>query len=198
MKKVITIGREFGSGGREIGLRLAKKLNIPFYDKEIIAHAAEESDLSPAIIEKYDESRTYSPPVMKAGRNLFAYYQQPITDQIFLAQSKVIRKLAGQGSCVIVGRCADHVLQGQSINIFVRADIQSRIKRKCTMDIGVPVEKLERHITEVDKTRRKYYEHYTDFKWGRFSHLHLCIDTTHVDMDGCVDTIFHYINSFKK
>lgn len=197
MEKIITIGREFGSGGREIGLRLAEKLGIPFYDKELITKAASDGGLSPNIVKEYEESRISGLSVIHAGRNLIAHYQQPLTDQVFLAQSKVIRSLAEKGPCVIVGRCADYVLQGKSINIFVHAELQARIERKSSMDIGVVTGKLEQHILDIDKKRKKYYEYYTDFKWGEMAHFHLCIDTTHVDMDGCANAVFHYATNFR-
>lgn len=196
MNKVITIGREFGSGGREIGLWLAEKLNIPFYDKELITNAAKEGVLAAEVMEKYEESvmrgHTFSPN----SRGLYAYYQKPITDQIYLAQSKIIRELADAGPSVIVGRCADYVLEGNSIKIFVHADLTSRIQRKIDKDIGVPAKAMQRHILSVDKKRKKYYEYYTDRRWGMMEHYHLCIDTTKIGIDGCVETIISYVKHF--
>lgn len=192
MNKVITIGREFGSGGREIGLKLAEKLEIPFYDKELISIAAKDNGFSPELLDAYDEK------VCGAYfSGIFGIYQQPLTDQIYLAQCKVIKQLADKGPCVIVGRCADHVLEGESINVFVHADIGFRVKRKNEMDTGVAPEKMKSHILSVDKQRKKYYEFYTGRKWGMSQHQHLCVDTTHVGVDGAARTIYAYVKSFE-
>ena len=196
MNKCITIGREFGSGGREIGLRLAKALNIPFYDKELVSMAAETGGFSAEFIENYDE-KMGSPLASLPGFSLFSYYQQPITDQIFLAQCKVIQKLSTMGPCVIVGRCADDLLKDKAINIFVYADMPSKIKRKLAMDIGVSEQEMEKHILSVDKIRKKYYQHYTGKQWGDMKNHHLCLDTSHVGVEGSVETILRYLEYFK-
>lgn len=198
MNKVITIGREFGSGGREIGVHLAKKLNIPFYDKEIITKAANNGEWSTDFIAENEESnRMGGGGVITTGMGLITYYQQPISDQIFIAQSKVIKSMAANGPCVIIGRCADYVLQGQSINIFVRAELEERMRRKSKMGIGVPDDKMEKHILSIDKARKKYYENYTYYKWADMYKFNLCMDTTNVGIDGCVDTIINYVRDYK-
>ena len=137
-EKVITISREFGSGGREIGMKLAGKLKIPFYDKELISLSAEESGLAEESFLRYDE---YIPGLEEqAAQKLYlpfsSVYEVSMSDQIFLAQSRVIGKLAGQGPCIIVGRCADRVLSG-SVNLFVYAKMEQRIKRMNSLNTGV-------------------------------------------------------------
>lgn len=192
MNHVITISREFGSGGREIGSRLAKKLNIPFYDKEIISLASEESNLSEDFIENHDEtvfqskSKPYTP--------FSAIYQIPMSDQIFLEQSKVIRKLAAKGPCVIVGRCADRILE-DSINLFIYAKMKKRIERLLTLETGVEVEKMENKIREVDRKRKDYYQYYTGNTWGRAQNYDLCLDSGKIGIKSTIEIILSYLGA---
>ena len=126
MKKVvITIGREFGSGGREIGIKLSEKLNIPFYDKELILHTAEKTNLEHSIVEKYDEKHSF--PAFSSS-NIFDIYQMPMSDRIYIAQSDVIRDLASKESCIIVGRCADFILDEcpDVFKVFITAPAKLR------------------------------------------------------------------------
>ena len=193
MEKCITIGREFGSGGRELGLRLASELHIPFYDKELISLAAEKGTLSPVILEEYEE-RVFRPAYFSYRPALIGYYQQPISDKIFLEQFHIIKELAEQGPCVIVGRCADYALKDKAVNVFVHADMASRIKRKLEMDIGVPEDKMERHINRVDRKRKSYYRHYTDQIWGMAKNYDLTVDTTDIGVEGAVKVVLAYLN----
>lgn len=195
MNKVITIGREFGSGGREIGLRLAEKLNIPFYDKEIISLTAQDGGFSPDFVASYEESYTpYFNPSITLG-SVFAVYEQPISDKIFLAQTHVIKSLAASGPCVIVGRCADYILRDTAIKVFVYANMEDRIKRKLAMDIGVPEQNMRKHILSVDKKRLKYYQYYTDATWGALSNYHLCVNTSGVGIQGAVLVVLCYLSN---
>ena len=106
MNKVITVSRQFGSGGREFGIKLAKALDIPFYDKDLISMAAEDSNLSAEFMKHYEES---APGIF--SRTLYSYYQMPMTDQIYIAQSNLIKRLAAEGPCVIIGRCSDVIVK---------------------------------------------------------------------------------------
>lgn len=192
MKKAITIGREFGSGGRETGLKVAEALKIPFYDKELISLAAERGELAPAVVEEYEET------VVHAGYcfprpALFASYSQPITDKIFIDQYHAIQELAKQGPCVIVGRCSDYVLKDDAINVFIHANMASRMKRKLALNIGVAEKDMENHIRSIDKKRSKYYHHHTDKIWGMAQNYHLCIDTSCIGVSGAVEMILHYL-----
>ena len=191
MEKVITISRQFGSGGREFGIKLAKALGIPFYDKDLITKAAEESNLSADFMRHYEES---APGILT--RTLYSYYQIPMTDQIYIAQSNLIKKLAEAGPCVIIGRCSDVIVE-DSIKIYVHAPLEKRIERKLAMDIGVPAEKMADHIRATDKKRKKYYEYYTDLKWGMAENHHLCLDSGIVGIDGCVETALEYISKIQ-
>ena len=192
MNQVITIGREFGSGGHEIGLKLAQHLGIPFYDNEIISLAAKESNMA----EKFFEQAEDNPP-NRYFRPTYMVYEIPMSDQVFLSQSRVIKYLAEKGPCVIVGRCADYVLSDHdTIDLFIYAPMEERIHRKLSMDIGVPPEKMEAHIKSVDKKRAKYYNYYTDNRWGEAKNYNLCINSGKIGVDGSVTLIEEYLRLF--
>lgn len=193
MKKVITISREFGSGGRAVGIALAKKLNIPFYDKELVTLAGKSNGLSEKILSQHEESFSSLQSFAGIGVGLFANYQESISDQIHKAQCKVIQALAAKGSCIIVGRCADYVLEGRSINVFVYADLSARIARKCSIAMDEHPSDMEKHILSIDKKRKKYYEYYTDKKWGDPASYHLCFNTAPLSVDDCADIIATYV-----
>lgn len=194
LDKVITISREFGSGGRELGMKLAERLELPFYDKELISLSAEESDLAEEAFLHYDEHV----PVQQEPlpQNLYSpfsmVYEVSMSDQIFLAQSRVIRKLAEQGPCIIVGRCADRVLE-DSINLFVYAKMEARIKRMNSFETGVNPELMEERIREIDKKRKDYYQYYTGCEWGRAQNYHLCLESGLVGVEGCVQAVLAYL-----
>ncbi|WP_349948921.1 cytidylate kinase-like family protein [Lacrimispora sp. BS-2] len=194
MDKVITISREFGSGGRELGMNLAERLGLPFYDKELISLSAEESDLAEEAFLHYDEHL----PVQQESLEQYHYspfstvYEVSMSDQIFLAQSRVIRKLAEQGPCIIVGRCADRVLEN-SINLFVYAKMENRINRMNTLETGVNPEVMEERIREIDKKRRDYYQYYTGCEWGKAQNYHLCLESSLVGVEGCLDAALAYL-----
>lgn len=191
MKQSITISREFGSGGREIGFKLAERLGIPFYDKEIISMAAQDSHIAESILKVHDEK---APKMFEyAPSNPFSIYRMPMSDQIFLAQSKVIKELVDQGPCVIVGRCASSILSN-SINLYIHADIEHRIHRKQAMNTGVDSAKLKGHIYAIDKQREKYYQHYANKPWGQLKDYHLTMDSGLAGVDGCVECAAAFIS----
>lgn len=196
MDKVITISREFGSGGRELGIKLAESLGIPFYDKELIFMAAEESDMAEDAVLHYDEHLPFiEEPLDRQFYSPFSsVYQVPMSDQIFLAQSRVIRKLAEKGSCVIVGRCADMVLE-DSINLFLYARMKQRIKRMNSLETGVAPEKMEGRIREVDRKRKDYYQYYTGNEWGKAQNYHLCLESGLVGVEGCLKAVLAYLEN---
>lgn len=202
MNKIITIGREFGSGGREIGIKLAEKLGLKFYDKELISLAAEDGNLDAAFIESHEEQ---SPSIIAGGlsRSPFAsfVYQPSFTDTIFFKQCDTLKKIAEQGPCVIVGRCADYVLRDYSrLDIFISSSMSAKIARKRAM---APEKKdftdieMEKWITRINKGRRRYYEHYSGNKWGNIENYDLCIKTDDIGVDGAVEVILAYINGLK-
>lgn len=194
MKKVIiTIGREFGSGGREIGLKLSEKLNIPFYDKELIVPTAEKTKLEKSIVEKYDEKHTL--PTFSSS-NIFDIYQMPMSDRIYIAQADVIREIAAKGSCIIVGRCADFILDGDGdlFRVFITSHMKDKIERKREILPGKSDAEIENHIEKINKKRAKYYTYYTDRSWGKASTYDLCVDSSIMGIDGAVDLIIHAVN----
>lgn len=202
MKKgtIITIGRQNGSGGHEIGKKLAEKLGVPLYDKELLRLAAEESGLSPENIALYDEVPTssllYSLSLGNYGMPI-GQYDIPIHQKIFMAQFDSIQKLADQGeSCVIVGRCADYALakREQAIHVFIRADIKDRVKRAMAQHPEMSEKKIADEIVRTDKRRASYHNFYADTKWGSATSYDLVIDSLKTGIDQTVDTIAYYAN----
>ena len=194
MKKVIiTIGREFGSGGREIGIKLSEKLNIPFYDKELILKTAQKTKLEQTIVEKFDEKHSF--PSFSSS-NLFDIYQMPMSDRVYIAQADVIREIASKGSCVIVGRCADYILANDPdcFKVFITAPMRDKVERKRPLLEGETDKEIENHITKINKKRSKYYAYYTDGNWGSAFTYNLCIDSSVLGIDGTVDLIIHAVN----
>lgn len=175
MNYVITIGREFASGGRTIARKLSKELNIPFYDREIIELAAKKSGLSEEVIEHASNRKTSS-----FLYNLyFASNELPIPDQVFLVQSDIIRNAAKNGPCIIVGRCADYILRDDPncLRVFIHAPLSERVRR-ARDEYGLNEPHLEKYIAAQDKKRASYYYFYSDKKWGMSQNYHLSIDSS--------------------
>jgi cytidylate kinase len=192
---VITISREFGSGGRQIGERLAEELNIAFYDKSLIHLAVAKSGLDPITIEKTEEEATskflfYLALGGYVSTGVFSQVNVPISDQIFFAQSKIIEELAAQGSCVIIGRCANHILRDFSgrVRVFVHGETKDKLRR-IVQDYGVAAEDAETKMAKMDKGRANYHEHYTDERWGIVKSYDLAINTSFSGVDGAVKII---------
>ncbi|WP_294473017.1 cytidylate kinase-like family protein [uncultured Intestinimonas sp.] len=182
---VITIGRQFGSGGRIVAQRVAETLHIPFYDKAVIDLAAKETGLSEAFIRQAEQKKTSS-----FLYNLYmSAHNLPVTDQVFIAESEVIRRVAGEGPCVIVGRCADYVLQRQEgvLNIFLHAPLDERIFRT-RETYQVDASDLRSYVLKQDKGRAAYYEHFTNRVWGQAEHFHLAVNST-IGLDAVADLI---------
>lgn len=199
--RIITISRQFGSGGHEIGIRTAKKLGIKFYDKELVDLLAKDGKYDVSFIEANEEK--CSPPIcpVMPGFAMPVFYQDLPSDLIYKGQSKLIRSLAERGPCVVVGRCADYILRNMSpINCFIYASLEERIKRKMSMvpdGLDFTKEDIRKRIIDVDKKRAKYHEFYTDRKWGRMEDYDLCICTDKTGIDGAVDTIIAFYNACK-
>ena len=200
-QKVITIGREFGSGGREIGIQLAKRLDIPFYDKELLKLASREGDFDEKFLAANEEKAPDLSTPSLGRMAMTAFYQPSLSDTIFIEQSKIIRALAAEGPCVIVGRCADYVLREEgSADIFISAGMAYRIKRKRAVAPEKSTytdEEMEKYIREADKQRMKYYEHYTGRRWGRVENYHLCLFADNVGVQGAVETILTYLEHWQ-
>lgn len=188
MKKncIITISRQFGSGGREIGKMVAEQLGIPFYDKKIIDDTAKESGFAPEYIERAEQATTIS---FLYNLAMNGYYTQPLTDQLFVAESNVIKSLADNGPCVIVGRCADYVLQCYNcFNVFVYSDDESRIKR-IEQEYGIEPAKILETMRSRDKARKRHYKYYTEQNWGVASNYHLCVNSDFVGIENAAKMI---------
>ena len=205
MKTVITIGRQYGSGGREIGAKLAAQLGIPFYDNELITRAAKESGFAEAAFEnaenKASNSLLYSIAMgmNSYGNQELGFSHLSLDDRIYLAQSDVIRKVAAEGPCVIVGRCADYILKDveNAVHIFIHADMKFRLERAIRID-GLSPNKAEDAIQKIDKRRINYYNYHASEKWGRAENYHLCIDSSYLGIDGSVDCIRLFVESKEK
>lgn len=182
---VITIGREFGSGGRLVAQRVAEALNVPFYDKAVIDLAAKETGLSEEFIRQAENKKTSS-----FLYNLYMSTQNlPVSDQVFIAESEVIRKVAAQGPCVIVGRCADYVLRNQEgvLNVFIHAPLDQRVFRaKDEYKIEAP--DVKSYVLKQDKSRAAYYEHFSDGVWGKAQNYHLSVCSS-IGLDNVVKLI---------
>lgn len=200
MRSIITISREFGSGGREIGKRLAESLGVDFYDKELLEIASKESGICEELFVKHDENYTNSflyslvmgtYPTTADGR---ITTELPLNQKIFLAQFDVIRRLAEKGPCVIVGRCADYVLRSRDnvINIFISGDMQQK-KRRILERYDIEKNKAEDFIRKTDKRRANYYNYYTDRKWGEARNYDLCINSSKTGIEGAVELMSDYI-----
>ena len=191
---VITISREFGSGGRIIGKQLAAKLGIPCYDRTLIQKTAEKSGLSPEFIARAEErarSRLHL-PLASMGTGVAAYAQQgvPVSLQAFFAQSEVIRELADQGPCVIVGRCSDYVLgeRPECIKVFIHADLADRVTR-CAEEYHISAQNMTDRVKEMDRGRANYYNYYTGHDWGEMRRYDLTLNSSVTGIPGAVELI---------
>ena len=197
---VITIGRQFGSGGRKVVRLLAEKLDIPYYDKELLAEAAKDSGICQEIFENHDEKPTRSllfslvTGVQMHGDPGSMYMDMPLNHRIFLAQFDAIRRIASEGPCVIVGRCADYVLRDKpnAVSVFVKADIRQRVERAVSL-YGVDPARAEETVRKADKQRASYYNYYATATWGDVNNYDLCVDTGKLGIDGTVELIEQYL-----
>ena len=203
---IYTIGREFGSGGKEIGVTLANRLGIKCYDKELLKEASKQSGFCAEIFENHDEKPTSSflySLVMDTysfgGYSSVPFLDMPLNHKVFLAQFDTIKKIAEQGPCVIVGRCADYALADNPdcMHIFIHADLDHRIQR-ISEKMNLPANKARDTILKTDKQRASYYNYYTSKKWGDSRSYHLTLDSGHIGIDGCVDLILAYRERFRK
>lgn len=195
MNTIITIGRQYGSGGREIGFKLASYYHIPFYDKSILKRAAQESGICEELFENFDEKPTTSflySLVMDPyalGYNASSF-DMPINQKVFLAAFEAIKNVAAEGPCVIVGRCADYALRDidNKLNVFVHAPMSFK-KHRIIKDYNIAPEKVKEEAIRMDKQRASYYNYYTSQKWGDLKSYDLCIDSGLFGIDGSVNLI---------
>lgn len=188
MKSIICIGREFGSGGHEIGLKLAEALGIPFYDKLLVSMVAEEGEFAQKYLEEMDEKVNVHIAPFLATRSTYSLYSQPVSDKIFFRQAEIIRSLADQGACVFVGRCADYILENHPdiLKVFLFAKLEDRVARKQAMNIEFSEADMARHVQATDRKRARYYRHYTGKLWGERKNYDICLNTSLTGIDGAV------------
>lgn len=194
--RVITLSREFGSGGRELGKRLADYLGFAYYDKEILTAVAQQGNLDTEYVERLLENGSQRSFPITYGRTLSLRYQQDTTNLLVL-QQKVLKAMALEGDCVIVGRSADMILQGlKPFNLFVYADIESRLKRCLAYADSherMTEKELRAKIRQVDRQRSKYYELCTGKQWGAKENYHLCVNTSDLCLEEITPAIGEYI-----
>ena len=201
MNKIITITRQFGSGGREIGKKLAEAYGIPFYDNEIISRAAKDTGFAEAAFERAEDKASNSLLYSIAmGMNVFSsqdvgFSGLSLDDRIFLAQSKVIRNVEKEGPCVIVGRCADYILKNQEnvVNLFIRATLDFRIKRAIEVE-GIPKEKSAEMVMKKDKSRANYYKYHSGERWDNVLNYDFAIRSDLCGIDGTVACLKAYLD----
>lgn len=192
LNMIITIGRQYGSGGREIGEKLAKRMNVPYYDKELLTEAARESGLSEELFLQSDEKPTNSLLYALAMGNSYAN-RPPLNHTIFMAQFETIKKIAQNGPCVIVGRCADYSLRHikNMVSVFVHASMEYRMERAINQ-YHVPEKQAKGVLARTDKQRASYYNFYTDQNWSDVRNYDLALDSSKIGVEGAVDVILEY------
>ncbi len=191
--RVITISRQFGSGGRTIGKEVAEKLSIPCYDQELIEKIAEDTGLTAEFVSDHTENTLYSTILASAFNTYSATATQ---DYLWDIQVKIITKLAEEGPCVIVGRCADYILRDKAdlLKVFIHADDESRAHRIVNL-YGQKEDSPPKRLAKKDKRRAAYYRFYTDIEWGDVKNYHIALDSGKLGIEKCVDII---TNLYKK
>lgn len=200
MNNIITISRQHGSGGREIGSIVAKKLGIPYYDNSLIQLAAEESGFSEEHFKNYDKYANNS--FLYSLVRGFQYHQSAtgvwsLEDNIYSTQAKVIRNIAEKGPCVIIGRCADYILSDTPnlVKIFIYGDLAVRAKRVAETENVSESEAIEL-IKSTDKRRQNYYNYHADIKWGVAQNYNLCIDSSFCGIEKSAKIICDFLGNF--
>ncbi len=201
MKKLVTISREYGSGGRMIGKLVADKLNVPFYDKEIIDMAVESSGYSKEVLETAELKAKSSFIYSLAAALSFSEGQGAslsVNDKLFLAQFQVIKEIGDTDAGVIIGRCADYVLRDKPgvTNVFIYAEKEDRIRRAAEQ-YGIPENRAAGIVDDYDKARANYYAYHTAHKWGDYRNYNLSINTSYISEEETAKMIVSYINNRK-
>ena len=197
---IITLGREFGSAGREIGYKVAEAFDIKLYDKEMLARAAKESGICEEIFETHDEKPTNSflyslvMDTYSMGYSGNTYTDMPINHKVFLAQFDAIKKIADEGPCILVGRCADYALESYKnvVSVFIHADLNARIRRIARI-YNLTDAKAKDMILKTDKKRSSYYNYYTNKKWSDAESYELCLTSSELGIDGTAKAIIDYV-----
>ena len=205
MNTVVTIGRQFGSAGRLVGKKVAEYFDIKFYDRDLLTRAAKESGFCEEMIQNHDERPTNSflynlvMDTYSFGYNNSSFVDMPISHKVFLAQFDAIKKIADEGPCVIVGRCADYALADRSnvVDLFIYANESCKIKR-IMEKYELNENKARDMIIKKDKQRQSYYNYYSSKKWGRADSYDLCINSSVLGVEGTVKLIAQYVEDFEK
>lgn len=194
-KRIVTISRQCGSGGRYIGEKLAKELGIPCYDEKLLDMVAKESGFAPDFIEEKGERITGSllfniASSLTYASNVLSGNNMSLQDEIYFMQNRIIKELAEKEPCVIVGRCADYILREREdcLHVFIRADEESKLER-AVKDYGMPEKEAASILKKKDKARYNHYKYYTDQEWGMASNYDLCLNSGLFGVDGCVEII---------
>ncbi len=201
----ITIARQYGSGGREIGQRVAELLKIKAYDKELITMAAGKSGFSVESLNNVDETATSSLLYTLAmGSSSYGHYvgrgfDMPVNDKLFVVQSEIIREKVKESDCVVIGRCGDYVLREHDnlISVFVYADQETRIKRIMERN-QLGYNEAKERVVKTDKRRVNYYNFYTGRKWGKYDHYHLTVDSSLLGIEGTAKLIADMARAYNK
>lgn len=204
MNTVITIGRQYGSAGREIGQKLAEYFNIPYYDKELLTRAAKESGFCEEMIQNHDERPTNSflynlvMDTYSFGYNNSSFVDMPISHKVFLAQFDTIKKIADEGPCVIVGRCADYALSEYKncVHLFIYGNEDAKVSR-IMEKYELTEQKAKEMIMKRDKQRQSYYNYYSSKKWGKADSYDLCINSSVLGVEGSVRLITQFVEDFE-
>lgn len=197
---IITISREFGSGGREIGKRLADELGLAYYDREIITLIAKETGMSEEYIQNISEKGVYPYTYQFAKSFLNSSPVQNSQIQVLVKQNEIIKKIASKGNCVIVGRAANAILKGEdTIDLFIYADMKSKVarcKQKADENENLSDKELEKKIVEVSKNREKFHNVVSNEQWGKKENYDLCINTSGVDIKSIITPLRMYIENW--
>ena len=196
-KKIITITRQYGSGGREIGETLAKRLGISFWDNKLLDVAAKDSGIHKTHFEESDERRTNS--FLYLLSTTYGQGGVPFDDALFFAQLNAIQKIASKESCLIIGRCADYALRdfNNVVNIYITAPLEDRINRAINA-YGIGEKHAAEYVKRMDKQRISYYNYYTDKRWGVPENYELCLDSSALGIEGSVDLLEDFIKKYFK
>lgn len=208
MSRVITIGRQYGSAGHDIGKIIAKALDYKFYDKNLVEMAAQKTNMSPEAVKHLDEKASSSLLYSLASGSYSLrgmpgplYYEMPINDKLFISQSDVIKNIAAKENCVIVGRCADYVLEDEEdvelLSVFVYGDLNYRIGR-VMQAFGITQKQAKERVIKTDKQRKTYYSYYSNRDWGVMSNYDICLNTGVLGIENSANIIINYIKGLDK
>lgn len=197
---IITIGRQYGSGGRRLAKMLSEHFNIPLYDKDLINRVSEETGIAGEFFKKVDEQPSDS--FLSMFLSGFSYCNSCESsdsvlsgNSLFCMQSKVIKQIASEGDCIFVGRCADYILRDRDdvLSVFISANFKDRVSRVAEYE-GISEQEAKEQINKADKTRAAYYDFYTEKKWGKASSYDICLNSSKISLEQCKNIITQIVN----